>query len=138
MGTQRNSQGYQETWVGYKLHIDTADGDIPVAAILTSASLHDNPVALSLMHQSSQRVTYLYDLADSAYCSPIIRDEARRLNHVPLIDHTPPRGKRSSLRRTKRSDTRPAVRLNGSTAHWRTTTADAASGFAGLTRCTPT
>jgi hypothetical protein len=94
VGTKKNSKGYKETWVGYKLHIDTADGDIPVAAILTSASLHDSQVALPLMHLSSQRVTYLYDLADSAYCSPIIREEARRLNHVPLIDHNPRRGEK--------------------------------------------
>lgn len=94
VGTKKNSKGYKETWVGYKLHLDTADGDIPVAAILTSASLHDSQAALPLMHLSSQRVTYLYDLADAAYCSPVIRDEARRLNHVPLIDHNPRRGEK--------------------------------------------
>ncbi len=94
VGTKKNSKGHKETWVGYKLHLDTADGDIPVAAILTSASLHDSQAALPLMHLSSQRVTYLYDLADAAYCSPVIRDEARRLNHVPLIDHNPRRGEK--------------------------------------------
>jgi len=94
VGSKKNSQGFKETWIGYKLHIDTADGDIPVSAILTSASLHDSQVALPLMHLSSQRVTYLYDVADAAYCSPIVRDEARRLNHVPLIDHNPRRGEK--------------------------------------------
>jgi len=94
VGSKKNSQGYKETWVGYKLHLDTADGDLPVAAILTSASVHDSQVALPLMPLSSQRVTYLYDLADAAYCSPVIRDEARRLNHVPLIDHNPRRGEK--------------------------------------------
>jgi hypothetical protein len=33
-------------------------------------------------------------LADAAYCSPIVREEARRLNHVPLIDHNPRRGEK--------------------------------------------
>ena len=94
VGSKHNSKGFKETWVGYKLHIDTADGDIPVSAILTSASLHDSQAALPLMHLSSQRVTYLYDLADAAYCSPIVRDEARHLNHVPLIDHNPRRGEK--------------------------------------------
>ena len=94
VGSKKNSKGFTETWIGYKLHIDTADGDIPVSAILTSASLHDSQVALPLMHLSSQRVTYLYDLADAAYCSPIVREEARRLNHVPLIDHNPRRGEK--------------------------------------------
>jgi len=94
VGTKTNSKGFKATWVGYKLHIDTADGDIPVSAILTSASLHDSQAALPLMHLSSQRVTYLYDLADAAYCSPVIRDEARRLHHLPLIDHNPRRGEK--------------------------------------------
>jgi hypothetical protein len=26
VGTKKNSKGYKETWVGYKLHIDAADG----------------------------------------------------------------------------------------------------------------
>ena len=32
VGTKKNSKGYKETWVGYKLHIDVADGQIPSAA----------------------------------------------------------------------------------------------------------
>jgi hypothetical protein len=32
IGTKRNSKGYQESWKGYKLHIDTADGAIPISA----------------------------------------------------------------------------------------------------------
>jgi hypothetical protein len=94
VGSKKNSKGYKETWIGYKLHIDTADGDIPVNAILTSASVHDSQVAIPLMRQTSQRVTYLYDLADAAYCSPILRAESRRLGHVPLIDHNPRRGEK--------------------------------------------
>jgi hypothetical protein len=94
VGSKTNSKGYKETWIGYKLHIDTADGDIPVHAILTSASVHDSQVAIPLMRQTSQRVTYLYDLADAAYCSPILREESRRLGHVPLIDHNPRRGEK--------------------------------------------
>jgi len=94
VGSKKNSKGYKETWIGYKLHVDTADGDIPVNAILTSASVHDSQVAIPLMRQTSQRVTYLYDLADAAYCSPILRAESRRLGHVPLIDHNPRRGEK--------------------------------------------
>ena len=29
-GTKKNSKGYKETWIGYKLHIDVADGQIPI------------------------------------------------------------------------------------------------------------
>ena len=40
-GSKTNSQGKKESWKGYKLHLDCIDGDIPISAILTSASLHD-------------------------------------------------------------------------------------------------
>jgi len=53
--------------VGYKLHIDAADGQIPISCILTSASLHDSQAAIPLAQMSAQRVTHLYDLADAAY-----------------------------------------------------------------------
>jgi hypothetical protein len=31
VGAKKNSMGYKETWIGYKLHIDVASGQIPVA-----------------------------------------------------------------------------------------------------------
>ena len=43
-----DSKGKKRSWVGYKLHIDSVDGDIPVSCVLTSASLHDSQVALWL------------------------------------------------------------------------------------------
>ena len=36
------SEGYKTSWTGYKLHIDVADGQIPVCCLLTSASVHDS------------------------------------------------------------------------------------------------
>lgn len=89
VGTKRNSQGFQESWTGYKIHIDTADGDIPVSVILTSASLHDSQAAIPLALMTSQRIHHLYDLMDAAYDSPEIADYSRRLGHVPLIDRNP-------------------------------------------------
>ena len=59
VGSKKNSKGYKETWTGYKLHIDTADGDIPVTAILTSASMHDSQAAIPLMRLTGSRVSYL-------------------------------------------------------------------------------
>ncbi len=94
IGSKKNSKGFKETWTGYKLHIDTADGDIPVTAILTSASLHDSQAAIPLMRMTGERVTYLYDLADAAYCSGVIRDVSRQAGHVPLIDHNARRGEK--------------------------------------------
>ena len=57
VGTKRNAKGYKKTWVGYKLHLDAADGGVPVSCILTSASLHVSQVALPLAHLTAGRVT---------------------------------------------------------------------------------
>lgn len=86
VGTKRNSKGHQESWKGYKLHLDTADGAIPITAILTSASTHDSQVAIPLATMTSQRVVNLYDLMDAGYDAEIIRDHSRSLGHVPLVD----------------------------------------------------
>ena len=93
-GTKLDSKGYKSSWNGYKLHIDTGDGDIPISCILSSASLHDSQVMMPLMLKTSARVQYCYDLADAAYCSPLLRDASRKLGHVPLIDHNPRRGEK--------------------------------------------
>ena len=86
IGTKRNSKGHQTSWKGYKLHIDTADGAIPITTILTSASTHDSQVAIPLALITAQRVVNCYDLMDSAYDAQIIRDHSQSLGHVPLID----------------------------------------------------
>jgi hypothetical protein len=88
-GCKRNAKGHQESWIGYKLHVDTADGDIPVSAILTSASPHDSQVAIPLATMTAQRVINLYDLMDSAYDSDGIRDYSIGLGHIPIIDINP-------------------------------------------------
>jgi hypothetical protein len=86
-GTKLNSRGYPVSWGGYKLHLDVADGQIPISCILTSASVHDSQVALPLAKMSAQRVTNLYDLMDAAYDTEIIREHSRSLGHQPLIDY---------------------------------------------------
>lgn len=93
IGVKRNSQGFASRWIGYKLHLDVADGMIPISAVLTSASVHDSQVAIPLATLTARRVTHLYDLMDAAYCSDIIRAHSRRLQHVPLIEHHPSRSK---------------------------------------------
>ena len=82
-----------ETWIGYKLHLDVIDGDIPISGILTAASLHDSQVAIPLAQMSDERVTSLYDLMDAAYDAKEIHDFSRSLDHVPIIDDNPGRGK---------------------------------------------
>ena len=92
VGSKRNSKGHTVSWIGYKLHIDTADGDIPVSCLLTSASVHDSQAALPLAEITARRVTNLYDLMDSAYDAPEIARKSRDLGHVPIIDTNPRRG----------------------------------------------
>jgi Transposase DDE domain/Transposase domain (DUF772) len=92
VGAKRNAKGHTTCWIGYKLHIDTADGGIPVACLLTSASLHDSQAAIPLAQITAQRVTNLYDLMDSAYDAPEIHAASRALGHVPIIDPNPRRG----------------------------------------------
>ena len=81
-----NAKGYKHSWRGYKLHVDTVDGDIPVSCILTSASLHDSQVAIPLATMTKQRITNCYDLMDAAYDSGLIRYHSFQMGHVPLID----------------------------------------------------
>ena len=91
VGTKRNAKGHQQSWIGYKLHIDAADAGIPLSCILTSASLHDSQVAIPLATMSAARVTNLYDLMDSAYDAAEIRAYSESLGHVPIIDVNPRR-----------------------------------------------
>jgi hypothetical protein len=94
IGCKRNSKGHQEHWIGYKLHWDVADGQIPISCILTSASTNDGQVALPLLAMTDQRVTHLYDLMDAAYDAQIIRARIHESGHVPIIDRNPKRDAR--------------------------------------------
>ena len=110
---KKDSKGYKSTWVGYKLHLDVADGQIPISCLLTSASLHDSQAAIPLATLSAERTTNLYDLMDAAYDAEPIRQHSRSLGHVPLIDTNPRRDKalaeelRTEARRLQTGETRP-------------------------------
>lgn len=111
VGTKVNAKGYKTSWIGYKLHIDSIDGDIPVSAILSSASLHDSQAAIPLAQKTAEKITNLYDLMDAAYDAPQIRAFSVGLGHVPIIDFNPRRGEKKEM------DPAQAVRFkNRSTA----------------------
>jgi len=86
LGVKTSSKGYTQYWRGYKLHLDVADGQIPISAVLTGAKLHDSQVAIPLMTMTSQRVTHCYELMDSAYDAGHILDHSRQMGHVPIVD----------------------------------------------------
>ncbi len=111
VGCKTNSKGHKEWWIGYKCHMDTIDGDIPVSAILTSASVHDSQVAIPLAQMTAQRITNLYDLMDAAYDAQPIHEFSRALNHVPIIDHSPRGGEEK-----REMDPARAVRFHERTA----------------------
>lgn len=86
MGMKRNSEGNSMVWKGFKLHASVDDLGLPVAAILTSASLNDCEAAIPLLAKTNKRVKNFYDLMDSAYDVPEIKEYSRSLEHVPIID----------------------------------------------------
>jgi len=90
-GAKKDSKGNTMYWTGFKLHLDTVDGGIPVSAIVTSASVHDSQVAIPLATLTAQKITNCYDLMDAAYDISAIIDHSRALGHVPLIDKNPRR-----------------------------------------------
>ena len=95
IGVKTSSKGHQHYWRGYKLHLDVADGQIPISAILTGANVHDANVAIPLMTMSAQRVTWLYDVMDSAYDTDVILEQCASMNHVPIVQPHPRRNGRS-------------------------------------------
>src|SRR5271169_2500563 len=77
---------------------------IPISCLLTAASLHDSQAAIPLANMTATRVTNLYDLMDSAYDVPEIREHSRALGHVAIIDINPrsTRGLKEELKAEKK------------------------------------
>jgi hypothetical protein len=86
-GCKPNAHGRKELWVGYKLHLDVADGEIPISYVLTSASVNDMQVAIPLAKMSAQRVESCYELMDAGFDCTAIREHGREQQHVPIIPH---------------------------------------------------
>ena len=91
VGVKRNSKGFKESWRGYKLHLAVADGDIPVAMWLTSASLHDSQVAIPIVQKAAEVCPSLYHLMDAGYDAAPVRDYSRSIGSVPIIPVNPRR-----------------------------------------------
>jgi len=88
-GGKINSKGNGYFWIGGKLHLGVVDGDIPITALYSSASVHDSQVAIPVINETSNRVDYLYDLCDKGYDSETIKAFSRKKGHVPIIDINP-------------------------------------------------
>lgn len=92
-GCKKNAKGHTEHWIGYKLHLSTGDGDVPLCAYLSSASLHDSQPAIILQQSVAQRTrAVLYDLKDAAYDAAAIKAHSQAQGSVPIIDANKRRG----------------------------------------------
>jgi len=92
-GAKKDSKGNIMYWTGYKLHLDTIDGGIPVSALVTSASLNDSQAAIPLATITKERIISCYELMDAAYDVSTIIEHSKSLGHIPLIDKNPRRNK---------------------------------------------
>jgi hypothetical protein len=88
-GMKKSSQGYTHIWKGYKLHSAVDNKCVPLAALITSASLNDCEAAIPLAAKSHSVVSNAYDLMDAAYDHPEIREHSILLGHIPIIDKCP-------------------------------------------------
>ena len=87
VGCKPNSQGRREFWHGYKTHLVVNEDGVPLAAITTSASLHDNQAAIPLLTIAARRVRTLYSLMDSAYDARLLLDYVEGdLAQVPIVE----------------------------------------------------
>jgi hypothetical protein len=97
IGVKRTASKEHQYWVGYKLHLDVADGQIPISAAFTSAHVHDSQLAIPLAKRTASRVQYCYELMDSAYDAASIREYIKATGHVPIIDAKAPQNQQTQL-----------------------------------------
>ena len=86
IGMKKSPKGFTLTWKGYKLHAAVDDHCIPIAAILSSASMHDSQAAIPLGIKADCVAKNFYDLMDAAYDIEEIHLHSKSLGHVPIID----------------------------------------------------
>jgi transposase len=93
IGVKKNSKGLLDYWRGYKLHVDVADGGIPLSVCTTSGSLHDSQAAIPLMRMTASRVGYVfYQLMDMGYPGKLIVEAAEALGQKAIVPQKAPNG----------------------------------------------
>jgi hypothetical protein len=112
-GSKKMANGFLTLWKGYKFHVAVDDFCIPLAAILTSASLNDSEAAIPLAIKSNLVAKNFYDLMDSAYNSPEIKEHSYSLGHIPIIDERP---RSTAQKEEKKAEQKRKRLLNAYTA----------------------
>ena len=79
-------RGHTDRWIGYRLHLSS--GDVPLAAYLSGANLHDSQPAILVQQSVAMRTGAVhYDLKDAA-----IKAHRQPQGCVPIIDANKRRG----------------------------------------------
>ena len=113
-GGKTNSQRKYEYWKGYKLHVSVVSGGLPVACLLTSASVHDSQAAPFLIKKTARKVQGYY-LADAAVTLRPSRRSREIWVSFPSSTKTPGETeKRRRWSRTGLGDTKTARWWNAS------------------------
>ena len=114
-GGKTNTKGHLQWWIGYKLHLTASDHGVPLAGIISSASIHDSQAAIPLAKLTFQRVANFYDLMDSAYFAPGVIEHSKSLGHVPIIEQPAGRGEKEEKSQEKKGleDTGDETSRNG-------------------------
>jgi hypothetical protein len=117
-GCKKNSQGNTDHWRGYKLHLVTGDGDIPLATYLSGANMHDSQAAIILEQSVARRTkAVFYQLKDSAYDAQAIREHSLKVGSVPIIekrDYRSPESIKMEPDRARNYNARSAVERTNS------------------------
>ncbi len=92
-GTKRNSQGFQETNFGVKIHAEVAGNGVPVNIFISAASVHDSQVAIPLMKKNSLIFSRGFHLMDAGYDDKNIRE----FTPLSLIDFNHRRNKNKDI-----------------------------------------
>ena len=100
-GKKKSASGNHFVWKGYKLHVAVDDHCIPLAAIVTSASVQDNQVAIPLALKSDKVAKNLYDLMDANYDVGGILKHSQSLGHVPIVDKRPANTQQKELKKAE-------------------------------------
>ena len=116
VGCKNNSKGVKHSWIGWKAHIDWADGGIPLSVVTTSASVHDSQVAIPLERLTASRCISLYSLMDAAYDAAPIFKVVDEQGHVAIIDQNPRGGEKIPMEpyRAKRYNERSTAERGNS------------------------
>lgn len=107
IGAKQGPGGYKIVWKGYKFHSLVDDHCVPLACILTSASLNDSEAAIPLAEKGNRVVKNFYDLMDSAYDVKEVKEHSLSLGHIPIID----KHSRSKMQKAEKEGERKRRRL---------------------------